>query len=79
MWGNILHEVMQKCLDENRWEEEDLGVMVDEAISGRLGDLVVLGVGEELARKEVLERAKGLSMFKERYMLPFPDVSSIRR
>jgi len=70
---------MQKCLDENRWEREDLGVMVDEAISGRLGDLVVLGVGEDVARKEVLERAKGLEMFRERYVLPFPDVSYLDR
>jgi len=101
VWGNMLHEVMQKCLvewnaslspspsssevkNDAKWEEF-LDKCIDESVGGGLGELIRLGgwegyagfsgqdgnrtaMTEEVARREVKERAKGLRMFRKRYL-----------
>lgn len=80
VWGNVLHEVMQSCLREGRWDsrwiDERIRKVVRGGESGRgLGDLVKLGVSIEEAIREVKARAGGLKAFGEKYMASVPKVS----
>ncbi|KAH9482370.1 DNA replication ATP-dependent helicase/nuclease DNA2 [Psilocybe cubensis] len=72
IWGNMLHEVMQKCLLEQRWEEDFINSCIDDAIMGNLGDLVKLGLSEGIAKREVKDRAKGLPHFADKYLAAQP-------
>lgn len=80
VWGNILHEVMQSCLREGRWDSGWINeriVKVVRGVGGRgLGDLVKLGVSIQEAIREVKSRAGGLKAFGEKYMNSTPKVGS---
>lgn len=75
VWGNMLHEVMQRCLKDDKWDEVFLTQCIDRAVQGRLGDLVKIGVTEETAKREVLDRSRGLQVFAEKYLSHKPKVS----
>jgi DNA replication ATP-dependent helicase Dna2 len=75
VWGNMLHEVMQRCLKDDKWNEVFLTQCIDRAVQGRLGDLVKIGVTEETAKREVLDRSRGLQVFAEKYLSQKPKVS----
>ena len=47
VWGSMLHEVMQRCLLERRWDEAWIDKCLHNAISGGLGELVKLGLSEK--------------------------------
>lgn len=70
----MLHEVMQKCLVERNWDEKILEKCVDEAVMDRLGDLVKLGLEQDVAKSEIMDRAKGLAMFRAKYLNDVPKV-----
>ncbi|KDR70214.1 hypothetical protein GALMADRAFT_76567, partial [Galerina marginata CBS 339.88] len=72
VWGSMLHEVMQRCLLARQWEEAFIEKCIDEAVQGGLGELVKLGLSEEIARREVKERAKGLIFFADKYLANEP-------
>ncbi|KAF7984152.1 hypothetical protein HWV62_16810 [Athelia sp. TMB] len=77
VWGSILHEVMQHCLREGRWEldwiDNKIGQVVRGEAGGRgLADLVRLGVSVEEAIREVKARAGGLHGFGEKYIAQKP-------
>lgn len=74
VWGSMLHEVMQRCLFEQRWDEVWIDKCIHDAISGGLGELVKLGLSEEVAVMELRERAKGFKIFAERYLGDVPKV-----
>lgn len=74
VWGNMLHEVMQQCLKDNKWDETFLSQCIDRAVEGRLGDLVRIGVNEETAKREVLDRSRGLQVFAGKYLSQSPKV-----
>lgn len=74
VYGNILHEVFQRCLRSNRWGSKWIGEQVDEVLGDSLGELVRVGVGIETARREILLRAKGVETFGNRYMSDKPKV-----
>jgi DNA replication ATP-dependent helicase Dna2 len=76
VWGNMLHEVMQRCLKENRWDETWLDGLVSEVVSKGLSELVKISIGVEEATREVKSRSKGLKVFAERYMSQMPKVST---
>ncbi|KAF6760438.1 AAA domain-containing protein [Ephemerocybe angulata] len=75
VWGNMLHEVMQNCLSEKRWEEEWINEQIEEVLLNGLGMLLALNVSIVTARTELRKRAIGLQIFKERYIsdVPKPD------
>ena len=75
VWGSILHEVMQKCLSENCWDERWIEDKIDEAVRASLGDLFKLNVSVEDAKREIIGRAKGLQVFSQRYLSERPKVS----
>jgi hypothetical protein len=74
VWGSMLHEVIQRCLLEKRWDEAWIDKCLQEAVSGGLGELVKLGLSEEIALREMRERAKGFKFFAERYLGDVPKV-----
>ncbi|KAG6902436.1 hypothetical protein C0995_016615 [Termitomyces sp. Mi166 len=52
VWGNLLHEVMQSCLCEDRWETIWVDEKIDEAILKSLNELVKIDVTIEEAKRE---------------------------
>ena len=76
VWGTMLHEVMQRCLLEKRWDEAWIDKCLHNAISGGLGELVKLGISEEVALMEMRQRAKDFKVFGERYLGDVPKVFS---
>jgi DNA replication ATP-dependent helicase Dna2 len=75
VWGSMLHEVMQRCLLEEKWDEVWIDKCLHNAISGGLGELVKLGISEEVALMEMRERAKDFRIFAGRYLGDVPKVN----
>ena len=75
VWGNMLHEVMQTCLNTGRWEEAWITERISEVINNGFMELVKIGVGAEQAKRELNSRAKGLRKFAEKYIATVPKVS----
>ena len=74
VWGSMLHEVMQRCLLEKKWDDAWIDKCLHNAISSGLGELVKLGISEEVALIEMKERAKEFKVFAERYLGDLPKV-----
>ncbi|KXN86785.1 DNA replication ATP-dependent helicase/nuclease DNA2 [Leucoagaricus sp. SymC.cos] len=68
VWGNILHEVMQLCMSENRWEQKWVEERINEAVKKNLVNIVRIEMTVEEALTEVKVRAKGLLVFAEKYL-----------
>ena len=47
---------------------------IDEAVMDRLGDLVKIGLEQDVAKREIMDRAKGLGVFRDRYLSDVPKV-----
>ncbi|KAG6828441.1 hypothetical protein H0H92_007968 [Tricholoma furcatifolium] len=77
VWGNMLHEVMQSCLSEGRWEPTWVDGKIEEVISKGLNELIKIDTSIEQAKREVTSRAKGLLAFSERYISDFPKPEAI--
>ncbi|EIN04726.1 Dna2-domain-containing protein [Punctularia strigosozonata HHB-11173 SS5] len=70
VWGNMLHEVVQSCLKEGRWDEGFISSLINGVVrtpSG-LSSLVTIGCDVEAAKKELNARAVGIKVFGERYI-----------
>jgi DNA replication ATP-dependent helicase Dna2 len=76
VYGTVLHDVVQKCLQERRWDAPWLEAHVDTALSMAFGDLVRAGVTLSVAKDEILRRAAGVETFGERYIGDHPKVSA---
>lgn len=74
VWGNMLHEVMQSCLSESRWDEPFMNKKIREIALQMLPDLLKIDVTVDMAITEVRSRAKGLKVFSQRYMSQTPQV-----
>ncbi|KAI0290929.1 AAA domain-containing protein [Multifurca ochricompacta] len=68
VYGTILHDVLQKCLKEKRWDARWIEAHVDTALSMAFGDLVRAGVTLSAAKDEILRRAAGVETFGQRYI-----------
>ncbi|KZT00075.1 Dna2-domain-containing protein [Laetiporus sulphureus 93-53] len=75
IWGNLLHEVMQACLTEERWDQKWIEQTIAEIVRKNLGELLRINIGVEQAITEVKARAIGLRSFSEKYIAqkPKPD------
>lgn len=78
VWGNMLHEVMQSCLSEERWDDLFMNEKINEVALQMLPDLLTIDVSVETATTEVKARAKGLKVFSQRYMSQNPKVGCNR-
>jgi len=72
VWGNFLHEVMQRCMTAGMWDKKSIEENIDEVVrsSEGLRELVKLGVGIEKAKMEVRARSGGLPEFSRRFISP---------
>ena len=76
IWGNILHEVMQACLCEGRWDSAWLDAQIGDVVRRSLGDLMRVNMSIEQAVSEVRLRAQGLRSFADKYMSDTPKASA---
>ena len=74
MWGNILHEVVETCLNEGRWDEKFISDEIDDVCRSRLPDLMRIEMTVEEVAEKVKERAVGLQVFSKRYIGKTPKV-----
>jgi DNA replication ATP-dependent helicase Dna2 len=74
LWGHILHEVVESCLSENRWDQKYIDDEIEEVIQGSLLDLLRIEKTIEEATEEVKNRASGLKEFSKRYIGKTPKV-----
>lgn len=74
IWGNMLHEVMQRCMAEQRWGEHFIDGLTEDIIKKNLAELVKINVSIDEAKREVKTRSKGLRVFSERYIAETPKV-----
>lgn len=75
VWGNILHEVMQLCMNENRWGQNWVEERIDEVVRKNLVNIVKIEMTVEEASREVKVRAKGLMAFADKYLGTEPKAS----
>ncbi|KIL65109.1 hypothetical protein M378DRAFT_186544 [Amanita muscaria Koide BX008] len=77
VWGNMLHEVMQTCLSENKWEAAYIDEQIGLVISRGLMDLVRIDTSVLEARRELHERSKGLQAFAAKYLSQVPKPEAV--
>ncbi|GAA5950222.1 hypothetical protein JCM21900_003514 [Sporobolomyces salmonicolor] len=74
-YGNMLHELMQRCLLEGRWDDEWRYETIDEIVKENGGMLWTMDLSFDAARSQLRERSKEFGTFAERFMgdKPKPD------
>ncbi len=70
----MLHEVMQTCLSENKWESSYIDQQIELVLSKGLMDLVRINTTIGEARRELHERSRGLPAFAAKYLSQLPKV-----
>lgn len=74
LWGHILHDVVETCLNENRWDDKFINDEIDDGVRESLLDLLRIGTTIEEATAEIKKRASGLKEFSKRYIGKKPKV-----
>lgn len=77
IWGNMVHEVMQICMAEQRWDDRFIEEHTKEIINKNLAELVKINVSVDEAKREVKARSRGLRMFSERYIAETPKADAV--
>ncbi|KAG1812287.1 Dna2-domain-containing protein [Suillus variegatus] len=77
VWGNMVHEVMQICMAEQRWDDRFIEEHTQEIINKNLAELVKINVSVDEAKREVKARSRGLRMFSERYIAETPKADAV--
>ncbi|KAI0262628.1 Dna2-domain-containing protein [Gloeopeniophorella convolvens] len=77
VYGTVLHDVLQTCLREKRWDAHWIEERVEEALSSTLGSLVRAGVTLSTAKDEILRRAAGVETFGSRYIGDEPKPEAV--
>jgi len=80
----MLHEIIQACLADGRWDRTFIDNKTTEIVHAGLESLVRLDVSVDTAKAEIYKRAKGLDAFGQRFIgdstkvscLPSQDVPS---
>ncbi|GAA5914570.1 hypothetical protein JCM5296_006275 [Sporobolomyces johnsonii] len=74
-YGNMLHELMQRCLLEGRWDDDWRYEAIDEIVKENGGMLWTMDLSFDAARLQLRERSKEFGAFAERFMgdKPKPD------
>ncbi len=70
----MLHEIMQACLADGRWDRTYIDKKTTEIIHAGMESLVRLGVNVDTAEAEIRKRAKGLEAFSRRFIGDLPKV-----
>jgi DNA replication ATP-dependent helicase Dna2 len=71
----MLHEIMQACLTEGRWDDKWIEAKTDEIVRQGMDSLVKLNLNLDVAKAEIRKRAQGLQSFSQRFIgeSPRPD------
>ncbi|PVG03899.1 Dna2-domain-containing protein [Serendipita vermifera] len=77
VWGNMLHEAMQACLAEGRWDEKWIDDKTDEIVRLGMESLVKLNINLDVAKIEIRKRARGLQAFSERFISKSPKPDAV--
>ena len=77
VWGNMLHEIIQACLADGRWDRTFIDNTTTKIIHAGMESLVRLGVNVDTAKAEIRKRAKGLEAFSQRFIGDSPKVSCL--
>ncbi|KIK37375.1 hypothetical protein CY34DRAFT_92854 [Suillus luteus UH-Slu-Lm8-n1] len=77
IWGNVVHEVMQICMAEQRWDDRFIEEHTEEIIKKNLAELVKINVSVDEAKREVKARSRGLRVFSERYIAETPKADAV--
>jgi DNA replication ATP-dependent helicase Dna2 len=67
-YGNMLHELMQACMTEGRWEDAWRESKIDEIVAKEVQTLWAMDVQVEKARESMREKTKAFGEFKEVFM-----------
>lgn len=65
VYGNMLHELMQVCMTEGKWEDEWRESKIDEIVGREVQNLWAMDVQVEKARELMREKSKAFGEFKE--------------
>ncbi|THH05716.1 hypothetical protein EW145_g4595 [Phellinidium pouzarii] len=77
VFGNILHEVVQRCLSGLRWDQSYIEEILEEIVQNSLSDLVRIGVSVDEAKVEMRKRASGLREFGDRFIGQTPKSNAV--
>lgn len=79
VWGNLLHEVMERCLKEQKWDQSWIDERINEITTQPqgLGELIKIDSTVDLARRDLKIRAKGIVSFAEKYISDKPKKDAV--
>ncbi|KAF7791436.1 hypothetical protein EIP86_002452 [Pleurotus ostreatoroseus] len=72
VWGNLLHILMQACLEQQRWDQQFLDLKISEVVKANLELLLSIKVTEEKATRNLKVRTAGFEDFANRYLTQIP-------
>lgn len=75
VYGNLLHEVMQRSLTTGDWSEQVREQVVEEVLTREVESLYDAKLSEGQAKTVMLEKSRGFSGFAETYCGPQMSVS----
>lgn len=73
-FGNMLHELMQRCLMENQWDADFTNKVIDEIVTENGSMLWSMDLTGETAKSEILERSKEFPSFAQQFVGSTPKV-----
>lgn len=73
-YGNMLHELMQACLTEGKWDKEWRKDKIDEIVMREVQTLWSMELGVDTAREQMLQRSEGFAAFEDLFFRPTPGV-----
>jgi len=77
IYGNVLHEVVQACLRQKRWDSAFVEQQIVSHLNDVMGELLRIDIKLEDAKQAILERGKGVGIFGERYFGEVPKVRNL--
>lgn len=75
VYGNMLHELMQACLSEDRWDDEWRKEKISEILKGEVQTLWSMDLSIDKAREEMMDKSKEFEAFKDQFVGVAPGVS----
>ncbi|KAM0752276.1 Dna2-domain-containing protein, partial [Meredithblackwellia eburnea MCA 4105] len=75
-YGNMLHELLQACMSEGRWDEDWVKEKVNEILRKEMMVLWGMELGVDQAREVLLEKSKGFEDFRNMFIRDKPGPHS---
>ena len=75
VYGNMLHEQMQACMTEGKWDDEWREAKIDEIVAREVQTLWTMDVEVDRAREQMREKSKAFGEFQSVFVGKQPKVS----